>query len=152
MSELPAWLQTTISVLVFLIPGGLWTAYCLWAVNWKKMTAVLREGAWIAAVLLVVLVALVWSQIAPSSATVLGVIRMPNFWWQLGSISILTGFGLFAGWIQDRYSWTPPEVAVEPDPHAGHGHDDHGHGHDDHAPPAPHTPPTHEPAQSHGHH
>src|SRR5262249_15913801 len=127
--DLPAWLQATLRLLLVAAPYILWIAFCLWAVNWKKMGPVLREGAWLPALLLIGLVALVWSKIVPSSVTILGQFRLPNFWWQLGFITTMAGVGLFAGWVQNKYSLTPEEIPVEPPAHE-HGHDhDHGHGH-----------------------
>ena len=134
MAVLPVWLQSLISFLIAIWPGLLWALFCLWAINWKKMSAVLREGAWVPAALLVFLAALVWSRVAPSSYSVLGVFQVPNLWWQLGAVSLYVGIGLFAGWLQLKYSWTPPEYAVEPAPHA---HGDGHHGHDHHHVPNP---------------
>src|SRR5437588_13113531 len=58
-------------------PLILWITWWLWGVNWKKAWPVLTGGAWLALLLLVVLVALAWSQIAPSHYL------LPNFYWQL---------------------------------------------------------------------
>src|SRR5262245_53188196 len=97
------------------------------------MWPTLREGAWVPLVLLLVLIALVWSQIRPTDVMLFGVINVGNFWWQLEAIVLLAGLGLFAGWLQDKYHWYPQEIAVAPpahahDDHGHHGHD-HGHGH-----------------------
>src|SRR5579859_5118561 len=120
VTDLPHWLQQVLSVLLFLIPYVLWFAFCLFGINWRKMRPVLAEGAWIPLSLLVVLVALAWSQIAPHRLALFGFFTVPNFWWQLGYVALLAGVGLFAGWVQERYSWTPVEIAVEPPEH-GHG-------------------------------
>ncbi len=127
MSDLPAWLQETLRVLAVLVPYLLFFAYCLWAINWKKMWPTLREGASVPLTLLLVLVALGWSQIRPSDFVFLGVMTIGNFWWQLGAVVLLASLGLFAGWLQERWHWTPWEVPIAPPP-AGHGHGhDHGH-------------------------
>jgi hypothetical protein len=136
VADLPMWLQQAIpvvytaiqnilTVMVVLIPYTLWFVFCVKGINWRKMAPTLREGAWLPAVLLVVLVALVWSQASPQADPVFGV--FPNFSWQLGAVSMLGFLGLFAGWVQMRYRWMPMEIAVEPPAH-GHGAG-HGHGH-----------------------
>jgi hypothetical protein len=128
VSDLPSWLQQTLHVLCVLVPYGIFFAVCLWAINWQKMGPTLREGASLPLVLLLVLVALVWSQIKPTDIMLFGVISVGNFWWQLGATGLLAALGLFAGWIQDRYHWYPQEVPTAPPAH-DHGHDDHGQGH-----------------------
>jgi len=148
-------LQPVFDVLLFLLPYALGFAFCLWGINWQRMRPALRAGAWVPLTLLLVLVALAWSQIAPRRLPVFGILSAPNFWWQLCYVAILAGIGVFAGWVQDRYGWVPPEIAVEPPAHGhghshshdhghshshGHGHShDHGHGHD------------HEHSHDHGH-
>jgi hypothetical protein len=122
VTDLPAWLH----VLCVLVPYALFFAYCLWAINWQKMWPTLREGAWLPLVLLLILVALVWSQIRPTDILLFGVISVGNFWWQLSAAGLLAALGLFAGWLQDRYHWYPKEVPTEP---AAHAHHDHGHDH-----------------------
>src|SRR5262245_1458614 len=95
------------------------------------MWSTLREGAWVPLVLLLVLVALVWSQIRSSEIVLFGAITVGNFWWQLGAVGLLAGAALFAGWLQERWNLTPQEVPIAPPPaDHGHGHDHHhGHGH-----------------------
>ena len=102
----------------------LWFAWWLWGVNWQKVWPFLARGAWVPFALLVVLVALVWSQIAPSSWTILGALTLPNFWWQLLATSALAGIALFCGWLQGVMGWTPADMPVDPPAHveAGHGH------------------------------
>ncbi|HLW65538.1 MAG TPA: hypothetical protein VKS79_09485 [Gemmataceae bacterium] len=117
-----------IPVLAFL-PYLLWFIYCLFAVNWKKLAPTLREGGWLPATLLCILLALVWSQIVPMPVRLFGFMHLGNFWWQAVAVALWACLGLFAGWLQQRYSWTPREIAVEPPPlEHGHGHG-HGHGH-----------------------
>jgi hypothetical protein len=103
-----------------------WVAWWLGGAKWKKLWPTLAQGAWAPVVLLCVLAALVWSQIAPSSYNLLGVTVIPNFWWQLGAVGLIAGLALFCGWLQGVFGWTPPEISVEPAAHGGH---DHGHGH-----------------------
>jgi hypothetical protein len=99
-----------------------WAAWCLWAVNWKKTRHFLAAGAWAPAILLVILVALVWSRIDADAW-----LGLPNFWWQLGYVSLLAGLAMFCGWVQSVMHWTPHDINLEPPAH-GHGHD-HGHAH-----------------------
>src|SRR5262245_52782375 len=60
-----------------------WVAWWLWGVNWKNAWARLREGAWAPLVLLMILIALVWSRISPGDLQFLGLLNIPNFWAQL---------------------------------------------------------------------
>ena len=130
MNRLPVWLQQTLPVLAVLVPYVLFFLYCLLAINWKKMWPTLREGAWVPLTLLLVLVALVWSQIKPSDVVLFGAFTVGNFWWQLDAVALLAGLGLFAGWLQQREGWAPIEFPIAPPPgDHDHGHDHHGHGH-----------------------
>jgi hypothetical protein len=103
----------------------LWIAWWLWGVNWQKAWPVLSRGAWIPFGLVVVLAALAWSQIMPSTRTVLGTITLLNFWWQLTACAALAATALFCGWLQGVMHWTPAEVDVEPPAHVEHGHGHH---------------------------
>src|SRR5205809_911165 len=121
-ADLPA---NIFAILVALLPVALWAAWWLWAVNWKKLGPVLREGAWAPVLLLILVAALVWSRIAPSNLTSLGLVIVPNFWWQLGGVLILALAALFYGWLQGVVGWIPMEVPVAP-PADGQGqHDGH---------------------------
>ncbi len=111
------------TIVLPLLPVGLWMAYWLWAVNWKKTWPVLRMGAWLPVVLLILVSAGVWSRIAPGPCTCLKFVTIPNFWWQLGIVSTLAALALFCGWLQGYKNWAPAELAVV-DPPEG---DDHGH-------------------------
>lgn len=118
-----------------------WIAWWLFAVNWKKAWPVLRDGSWVPVVLLMLVSALVWSRIAPSRCDCLGFVSLPNFWWQLGEVTLIVAIALVCGWLQIYFNWSPPEISVEP-PHGhgeehGHGHD-HGHAHETAATPAGH--------------
>jgi hypothetical protein len=103
-----------------------WAAWWLWAVNWVKAFEWLAQGAWVAVVLLVIVGALVWSQIGPGELDV-GLARLPNFWWQLGGTALLACLALFCGWLQGVLGVMPADVPVYP---AGATADDtHGHEH-----------------------
>ncbi len=102
-----------------------WLAWGLWGVNWQKAWAVLAEGAWVPGVVLLVAAALVWSQLAPSDCACLGFVTVPNFWWQLGGVSLLAAVTLFCGWLQGVFGWTPTEIDLEPPLPADHGHGHH---------------------------
>jgi hypothetical protein len=125
-------LQDIASVLLLLLPGGLWVAWCLWCVNWKKAWPVLSQGAWTGVVLLMLIAALVWAEIEPGPYPLFDERVIPNFWWQLLCVATISALGLFCGWLQGLLGWTPMEVALEPA--AGHspnhGNVDH-HGYDD---------------------
>jgi hypothetical protein len=104
-----------------------WIAWWLWGVNWSKAWRVLARGGWLVVVLLDVLAALAWSAIAPSSADLFAIFTLGNFWWQLGSVTILVLLALFCGWVQGQFGWTPAEITFDPpepvhDTHHGHGH------------------------------
>ena len=74
----------------------------------------------------VIIAALVWSQIAPSSLN-LGFTRVPNFWWQLGGTSLLAGIALFCGWLQGVMGCMPADVPIYPG--GATADDTHGHEH-----------------------
>lgn len=105
-----------------------WIAWWLWGVDWKKLWPVLGRGAWTGLVLIMLVSALVWSRIAPSSCGCLG-ISVPNFWWQLGAVGLLAAVTLLCGWVQGLMGWEPAEISLEP-PAEAHG--EHGHGHHHH--------------------
>ncbi len=91
-----------------------WLAWWLWGVNWKKAWPVLARGAWVPVALVMVVVALVWSQIAPSEGDCFGLFKVGNFWWQLGDVCLLVALTLFCGWLQGVSGWEPAEVNLEP--------------------------------------
>src|SRR5207249_439950 len=91
-----------------------WLAWWLWAANWPTIWAVLRQGAWLPLVLLMILAALVWSQMAPSDFIGLQFVIIHNFWWQLGAVSLLVALTLLCGWLQGVFQWTPAEISLEP--------------------------------------
>ena len=102
------------------LPAGLWCAWWLWCVNWKRAFPVLKKGGWVVVVLVVLASALAWSGAFPSSGPFP---RLPlaNFWWQLGACATLALVALFCGWLQGVLGWTPREVSLEPPP-ASHDH------------------------------
>ena len=103
-----------------------WVAWWLWGVNWVTAWDWLGRGAWVALVLLVVIAALVWSQIAPAPLR-LGFVEVGNFWWQLVATGLLACLALFCGWVQGVMGWMPADVPIYP---AEATHDDtHGHEH-----------------------
>ena len=97
-----------------------WVAWWLWGVNWVHAWDWLRRGAWVAVVLMVLIAALVWSQIAPSDLN-LGFTHVPNFWWQLVGTALLACLALFCGWLQGVLQWAPADVSLEP-PEPSHDH------------------------------
>src|SRR5260370_39411309 len=113
---MPTWLEQTIAVLKVLVPVALWMAWWLWAVNWKQAWPVLAQGGWAPVLLLIFLGAEAWSRIAPSECDCLRFVAIPNFWWQLGSLSALVALALFCGWLQGLMNWLPPEVPINPEP------------------------------------
>jgi hypothetical protein len=111
-----------------------WTAWWLGAVDWPRLRDALRRGAWAPALLLLLVTAFAWSQIAASSCRCLG-IPIGNFWWQLGAVGLLAAYTLFLGWLQGVFGWTPPTIHLD---HPAAGHDVHHPGHGHHEPePAP---------------
>jgi hypothetical protein len=101
-----------------------WLAWWLLGVNWRKLWPVLGNGGWAPLVLLVLMVSLVWSRLQPVPCDCIGV-TIPNFWWQLGYMAMLTAIALFCGWLQGVLHWEPAEINLEP---PAHGHaDSHAH-------------------------
>ena len=108
---------------LLLIP---WLAWWLWGVNWKSVWPVLAEGAWLPVLLIMIVTALVWSEIAPSDCGCLGFVTIPNFWWQLGGVGLLAAVTLLCGWLQTAFGWSPAEVSLEPTTAPALEHE-HGH-------------------------
>jgi hypothetical protein len=106
----------------------LWVAWWLCGVNWQKAWPVLARGAWVPVVLITLMAGLVFSQVWPSEYRLFGLVRIPNFWWQVGAVSLWVGSALFCGWLQGVFGWAPPEIDLEPPAPTTHGHG-HGHGH-----------------------
>jgi hypothetical protein len=101
-----------------------WVAWWLGAVNWKRAWAVLAYGGWAPVVLLTLITAAVWAALAPSTANVLDLFPVGNFWWQLGAVTGVVLLALFCGWLQGVLGWTPPVISLEPPAAAAapHGH------------------------------
>jgi hypothetical protein len=119
----PVWLSPTML-------GGLWLIWWFFGVNWKKLWPVLHQGAWAPVLLLMLITTEVWSRVDPHPCSCLSF--LPNWWWQLGSVTALALVALFCGWLQLLLGCTPAEYAVNPAPVAHdlvHGHE-HGHSHD----------------------
>jgi len=103
-----------------------WLAWALLAVNWPKAWQVLRQGAWAPFVLLLVFIAVVWSQLMPADCNCLHFVTLPNFWWQLGTVGMFAALTLGCGWLQGLLGWTPETINLEPAAEAHHhGHDHH---------------------------
>jgi hypothetical protein len=106
---------------VFLL---LWLSWWLLAVNWQRAWPVLRMGGWAPVVLLALIAALTWSRLQPVPCECLGVVTIPNFWWQLGYVAMLVAIALFCGWLQGVMRWAPAEISLEP---PAHSHGENGH-------------------------
>lgn len=105
----------------------LWIVWSLFAINWPRAWAALRQGAWAPLILLMIVSALVWSRISPASCDCLKIVTIPNFWWQLGYVGMLVAIMFFCGWLQRVFHWAPAEIDLNP-PAPTHGHDhDHHH-------------------------
>jgi hypothetical protein len=114
---LTTWLtESFFPFLLAILPGGLWFAFWLFAVDWRRVWPVLAEGGWAPCVLLGLVAATAWSRINPGVCDCLGFVIVPNFWWQLGSVAALAAVALFAGWLQGQMQFEPPEVPVGPPP------------------------------------
>lgn len=136
--------ERVVAVLLALLPVVLWCAWFLWAVNWKKLNAAIADGAWAPFVLLMLLIAGVWSRIYPSDGPISEYLHLSNFWWQFGVIAALVALAMLCGWVQNTLHWTPAEIDLNPPAHADHGHGhshEHGHAHGD----------GHDHGQGHGH-
>lgn len=125
VSQLWVLLVTLGQILLPLLPGGLWCAWWLWGVNWKKAWPVLAQGAWVPVVLLMFVVTLAWAHVSPGPCNCLGFVTIPTFWWHLGAVCTLTICALFCGWLQGVLGWAPAEVSF--DPPVGTAHGSHGH-------------------------
>ena len=86
-----------VQVLLTILPLVLWVVFWLLAVNWQKTWPVLAQGAWAPVVLLMLMAALVWSRLQPGPCNCLGFMTVPNFWWQLGDVTLIVGVALLCG-------------------------------------------------------
>jgi len=110
-----------LSLLLALAPWALWCVWWLFAVNWRQAWPMLAAGGWAPAVLLLVMASMAWAMIDARPCSCLGVLIVPNGWWQLGCLSTLAALALVCGWVQGRLAWTPPEISTEP-PLEAHEH------------------------------
>lgn len=104
-----------------------WFGWWLLGVNWKHAWPVLAQGGWVVVVLMTVASALAWSQLEPADCHCLQFVTLPNFWWQLGGVSLLVSLTLFCGWLQGVIGWTPTEVPLAEPEAPGEGHGEHHH-------------------------
>lgn len=115
----------------------LWVVWWVRAVNWRHVWPVLSVGGWAPVLLVMVLVALVWSRLDEGPCPC----GLPNFWWQLAYVGLFGVAALVCGWVQGIVNLAPPEISF--DPPAVHDEHDHAHSHD-------HSH-SHEHGHSHGH-
>jgi hypothetical protein len=134
MFNMPQWLANVCAVLLALLPLGLWIAWWLGAANWKRVWPALAAGAWAPVLLLMAVATLAWSRLDARPYDFLGVVSIPNVWWQLGAVCALAAAALLCGWLQGYLGWTPEEVSLEPpvshdehDPLLAHMHAHEGH-------------------------
>ncbi len=110
-------------------------AFSLWAIDWRRLGPVLREGAALPFALLVIAIGGVWGALSQSDLLVLG-ISIPNYTWQTMAAVIGAGLVLLCGWLQQRYGWFPQTIEIAPPAshhHDHHGQEHHSHDHADHA-------------------
>ena len=103
-----------------------WFAWWLWGVDWARVWPVLARGAWAVVLLLMVIAALAWSELAPRESEIAGLFDISNFWWHLGAVTVLVVLTLFCGWLQSMFRWAPTsnpldELPTEP-AHAAAAH------------------------------
>jgi hypothetical protein len=121
-------MHETKHMLICLTLLAVWTAWCLFAIDWRKLWPWLAQGAWAPLVLIALMIAAVWAWMAPGTLPILG-LTLPNFFWQLLAMGLIVGFGLFCGWLQGLLQWYPAEVELYP---VGVHADDHAHSHGHH--------------------
>lgn len=106
---------------IILLAAG-WCVWWLWGVNWHKLWTALAKGAWVPALLLAALAAMVWNQLQSLEWA-----SVPSGWWQAAITIALLAVALFCGWLQGYFHWSPAEISVEPPAHTpahdqGHAH------------------------------
>jgi hypothetical protein len=92
-----------------LLPGGLWCAWWLWGVSWRKTWPILAAGGWAPVVLLSLLATVIWTVLDPVACTCLVFVTLPAFWGHLGSVLLLVLAALFCGWLQGKFGWAPED-------------------------------------------
>jgi len=125
------WVNEEPARLFAVLPWTLWCVWWLFAVDWRKAWPMLAAGGWVPAVLLLVMASMAWAMIDARPYNCLGVLIVPNGWWQLGCLSMLAALALICGWLQDHFAWAPPEICIEPPPEA-HEREHNAHLHDAH--------------------
>lgn len=106
-------MQTVIDFLLMILPLLVWMAFWFFAADWKSIWPVLTTGADVALALLVILSAMVWSQIYPQPVNLPVLRGMGNFWSHLTAVMGLTGAAFFSGWLQGISGYEPVEVPLE---------------------------------------
>jgi hypothetical protein len=101
-----------------------WFAWWLWGVDWTRVWPVLARGGWVVVLLLVVVAALAWSEIAPRESEETGLFALSNFWWHLAAASAIVALTLFCGWLQAMFRWEPEPTALD-EPADAHGEPAH---------------------------
>jgi hypothetical protein len=125
---MPEWdgLTRVVTFLKALLPGGLWCAWWLCGVNWRKTWPVLAAGGWAPVVLLSILGTFIWTVIDPTPWTYLSFVAPPSFWlafWgHLGTVILLVLAALLCGWLQGKFGWTPADIDLDPAPPERHSH------------------------------
>jgi len=112
VGELILWLGRLVFTNWLLI---VWIAWWLWGVNWNKTWQVLARGAWVPVALLMVVTALVWSEMTQGA----------GFLWRFGEVCLVAAVTFFCGWLQGVFGWTPAEIDLEPPAGAAHDHAPH---------------------------
>jgi hypothetical protein len=112
------------AVLDILLSVGLWCAWWLLGVDWRRCWPILAAGGWIVLCGLTLLAALLWTAIDPAACNCLPNRTLPALLGHLLSIVPLVVVALFCGWLQGRFGWYPEEIVIDPppaDPDAGPG-------------------------------
>ncbi|RLS44412.1 MAG: hypothetical protein DWH81_00930 [Planctomycetota bacterium] len=129
------------AIIIPWIPLIAWATFWALAVNWQKLAAVIRSGAFLGVALIALLAVLVWGCVAPPIDgyhyfNLLGFkLSVSNFTGKLvyvmGLVVIMfaAGSAQLSGMFDGLVSFADDEEPA--DEHDSHGHDD-GHGHSDH--------------------
>ncbi|RLS55649.1 MAG: hypothetical protein DWH91_08720 [Planctomycetota bacterium] len=146
LNLLGAVLQVVVATATLLIP---WTPLIAWAafwglaVNWQRLSSVIRSGGFLGIALVALLAVLVWGSVAPPIDgqhyyPILGIkLSLSNFVGKLvyvvGLVVImfLAGSAQLAGVFDGLVDFSGEDSAEEEHGQDAHGHDSHGHG-DDH--------------------
>lgn len=126
-------------LLVPFLPLVAWVAFWLFAVNWRKLSTVLRQGGWTGVALIGFVTILVWGLIAPppdGAHHILG-LTLSNYYGKLVYVTTLVCIMLLCGSVQLSGALdccvTFAEAPADDHGHSNHGHSGHAHdGHGDH--------------------